>query len=77
MDNSVLHLIITALLGAVVATIGYLVKATMDRIKDLEDNLNEHKIDDASKWSEFAAHKTEVSRRLQVIDSKLDKLLER
>ena len=77
MDNSVLHLALTTLLGAIVATIGYLVKTTMDRIKDLEEELNNHKVEDAAKWSEFASHKSEVCRRLDAIDSKLDRLLER
>lgn len=77
MDNAILHLIITAILGIVTSIIGFFLRNSFNRLEKMENDLIAHKIDDASKWSEFASHKAEVTRRLEIIDHKLDKLLER
>jgi hypothetical protein len=77
MDNQLLHLGITSIFGIIIAILGFFLKNSFSRLERLEHEFVNHKIEDASKWSEFASHKEEVSRRLEVIDNKLDKLLER
>ena len=49
----------------------------MNRLKDMEKDLAEHKLSDATRFAELTTKSDEVARRLDQIDNKLDRLLER
>jgi hypothetical protein len=77
MDSSILHILLTSLLGIVVATVSFLIKGVVAKIAALEKDLADHKLSDASEFAELHAHKDEVMRRLDSIEIKVDRLLER
>lgn len=75
MDNATLHILLTVLLGIVTGTVSFLIKGVLKRVSDLEKDLADHKLEDTAQFAELHAHKDEVMRRLDSIESKLDRLL--
>ena len=77
MDPSIIHIILTCLLGIVVSSVSYLLRTALSRVSDLEKDLANHKLEDTRQFAELHAHKDEVMRRLDAMDAKLDRLLEK
>lgn len=77
MDPATLHLVVSAILAAALGLIGWLFKGFISKINDLEKDLSSHKLIDAAEFAKLNVHKDEMMRRLDNIDTKLDKLLER
>ena len=83
MDPEILDIILTSLLGAVISIIGWNVKQLFDgtkkmeeQIRNLGNDLSQHKIMDSAAIARLDAQYDNVAQRLASIDEKLQWIAE-
>lgn len=70
------HIILSVVLTGLLGALGWFVRSLVARITKLEQDLNDHKVQDASQFATLNANTDDTKRRLMSIEEKLDQLLQ-